>query len=145
MKSAMEMVAEFHRKHGMPHSDVPHVTEDAQRRILRLALLHEEIDELMDGLGLSEEVGGEGELVAWGPPDENAVADALADIAYLTVGAAVEWGIPLDRVFAEVHRSNMTKEPGYERADGKIGKGPEYSPPDVAGVLDGAMQRARNS
>lgn len=36
-----------------------------------------------------------------------------------------------------VHRSNMTKEPGYERADGKIGKGPGYEPPDVAGVLEG--------
>lgn len=102
MKSAMEMVAEFHRKHRMPHSDVPRVTEDGPRRILRLALLREEVDELMDGLGLSEAVGCEGELEVWGPPDETAVADALADITYLTIGAAVEWGIPLDRVFAEV-------------------------------------------
>lgn len=134
MKSAMQMVAEFHRKHGMPRADVPHVTEDAQRRILRLELIQEEVDELTEALGIANV---RGEYVATDKASVADTADALADIAYLVIGACVEWGLPLERLLREVHRSNMTKEPGHERSDGKIGKGPGYSPPDIAGVLWG--------
>src|SRR4051812_4427776 len=38
-----------------------------------------------------------------------AVADAIADLLYVTYGAALTFGIPVREVFAEVHRSNMTK------------------------------------
>jgi predicted HAD superfamily Cof-like phosphohydrolase len=134
MKSAMEMVAEFHRKHGMPRSEVPCVTEDAQRRILRLELIREEVDELREALGL---VDGNAGTYAHDRASFVDTADALADIAYLVIGSAVEWGIPLPEILEEVHRSNMTKEPGNNRADGKILKGPGYSPPDIAGVLWG--------
>ena len=40
--------------------------------------------------------------------------------------------IPLDDVFAEIHRSNMTKTPNGTE---KPGKGDGYSPPDIAGIL----------
>lgn len=50
---------------------------------------------------------------------------------------------PMDRVFAEVHRSNMTKEGGGKRADGKILKGPGYESPDIAAVLRGAAERSK--
>ena len=48
-----------------------------------------------------------------------AVADALGDRAYLLLGDAVSTGIPLDKVFAEVHRSNMTKKGGLKSSEGK--------------------------
>jgi predicted HAD superfamily Cof-like phosphohydrolase len=48
-------------------------------------------------------------------------------------------GLPLREAFAEVHRANMTKEPGYRIGAAKYGpgggKGPGYSPPDLVTVL----------
>lgn len=65
------------------------------------------------------------------------IADAIADITYVLIGTAIELGIPFDRVFAEVHRSNMTKliPPVAIREDGKIIKGPHYEPPQIALIL----------
>jgi len=67
------------------------------------------------------------------------VADAIADLLYVVYGTAVAFGINADAVFAEVHRSNMSKagEDGkaIRREDGKVMKGPNYSPPDIKGVL----------
>ena len=66
-------------------------------------------------------------------------ADALADLVYVVYGMALETGIDLAAVLAEVQRSNMSKlgpdgRPVY-REDGKVLKGPGYVPPDVAGAL----------
>lgn len=66
--------------------------------------------------------------------DRVAAADALADLVYLCAGAALDLGIPLPEVLEEVHRANMTKDP--LTAAGTGGKGPNYTPPDVAKVLD---------
>lgn len=114
-----DMVREFHAKFGVPDSASPDIS---QHRELRIKLIAEEFRELRLALDANDVVE---------------VADALADLLYVTIGAALQWGIPLDRVFAEVHRSNMTKDGGGKRADGKILKGPGYAPPDVAAVLRG--------
>lgn len=87
---------------------------------LRHELIREELAEL-------KQAHDKGDLIG--------IADALADLAYVVVGAAVAFGIPLDRVFDEVHRSNMSKlgedgKPIY-REDGKVLKGPNYTPPDI--------------
>lgn len=67
-------------------------------------------------------------------------ADALTDIQYFTYGAMVCHGFDGDAALKEVHRSNMSKlgsdgKPIYRDSDGKILKGPNYSPPDLAAVL----------
>lgn len=54
-------------------------------------------------------------------------------------GTALEYGIPLDAVVEEIHRSNLSKlgvdgRP-VKRADGKVAKGPNYFRPDIAKVL----------
>ena len=73
---------------------------------------------------------------------------ALTDLADETcrLGATL-WGMPLRDLFEEVHRSNMTKtfSPTTNTAGGKYGsgvnpKGPGYSPPDIAGVLNYARE-----
>ncbi|RJF44973.1 GNAT family N-acetyltransferase [Actinomyces sp. 2119] len=74
-----------------------------------------------------------------GTRDTVGAADALADLVYVIYGMALETGIDLAAVLAEVQRSNMSKlgedgRPVY-REDGKVLKGPGYFPPDVAGVL----------
>lgn len=82
------------------------------------------------------EEGGSELLRALAIRDKVLLADALADLAYVTYGCAVTFGIPLDLVFAEVHRSNMTKEPQPDDPMiRKLSKGPSYSPPDIERVL----------
>lgn len=71
------------------------------------------------------------------------IADALADLAYVVIGAAVAHGLTrFPEIFAEIHRSNMSKL-GVDgnpllRADGKVLKSPDYSPPDLERFVDGA-------
>lgn len=67
--------------------------------------------------------------------DHIAFADALTDIEYVTLGAGHAVGVDLDVTFDEVQRSNMSKlgpdgKPMY-REDGKVMKGPNYTPPDL--------------
>lgn len=61
--------------------------------------------------------------------------DAIGDIIYVLIGLALKCGYDLDGAFREIHRSNMSKlgtdgKPIY-RDDGKILKGPDYTPPDL--------------
>ena len=92
---------------------------------LRISLIEEELDELKQAIR-----------------DNNIkeVADALTDILYVTYGAGHAFGIDLDECFKEVHRSNMSKlgedgKPIY-REDGKVLKGPNYSEPDLKGIVN---------
>jgi len=62
-------------------------------------------------------------------------AKECADLLYVVYGTAVEFGFPIDEVFHEVHRSNMTKTPAVD-SGGKVTKGDNYEPADVAAVLD---------
>lgn len=87
--------------------------------LLRAAMAMEELAEWLAA-------HAEGDLVA--------VADAWADRAYVLLGDAVATGLPVAALFAEVHRSNMTKEPD-PLSTGKAIKGPDYSAPDISGVL----------
>lgn len=74
-----------------------------------------------------------------GTRDVVAAADALADLSVVTSTLALEAAIPIDPLLDEVHRSNLSKlgADGQPVRDerGKVVKGPNYSPPDVAGVL----------
>jgi predicted HAD superfamily Cof-like phosphohydrolase len=68
--------------------------------------------------------------------DYENLAKELADLLYVVYGTADEAGIPIDRVYAEVHNSNMTKTPAKD-AGGKVQKGPDYEPPDIEAALTG--------
>lgn len=98
---------------GRPTADIPDWVRD-----LRMALLDEEVEELRKAVA-------EGDIVA--------IADALGDIEHVTRGTAVAYGIPSDAVFAEIFRSNMTKD--NSPAEGKLVKGPGYEPPRIAEIL----------
>lgn len=144
MKS-IDQVREFHVLMGQPIGERPAFNERVR---LRLDLIAEEFKELCEACGYECEVfisaplverkhegGGRYYIGEHGPTDIVEAADALADLRYVTEGAALEWGIPLDAVTDEVHRSNMAKTGGPVRGDGKILKPPGWTPPDVAGVL----------
>lgn len=65
--------------------------------------------------------------------------DALCDLLYVTYGAACAYGVDIEPLFAEVHRSNMSKlgadgKPIY-REDGKVLKPGHWSAPDIMTAL----------
>ncbi|RSM63060.1 nucleotide pyrophosphohydrolase [Amycolatopsis sp. WAC 01376] len=121
---ASRAVAEFHSVFRLPMTAKPTVEVGDELAKLRVDLLVEEVGEFAD---------------ATKREDLFALADALGDIVYVAYGAALTYGIDLDAVLAEIHRSNMSKldEHGQPifRSDGKVLKSSSYSPPDMAGVL----------
>ena len=87
---------------------------------LRYDLIKEELNELEQAMKAK---------------DLKEVADALADILYVTYGAGCAYGIDLDKCFKEVQRANMSKlgkdgKPIYNEK-GKVMKGPNYFAPDL--------------
>jgi len=57
---------------------------------------------------------------------------------YVVYGTAVSYGIDIEPVFQEVHRSNMSKgNPEVVRAsNGKILKSRNWTPPDLEPILE---------
>ena len=67
------------------------------------------------------------------------VADACADLIWVIEGLAHSMGIPMQKVWNEVARSNHSKISSdgtvKKREDGKVMKPDTYSPPNIRGVL----------
>lgn len=80
-------------------------------------------------------------LEACAAEDVTEIADAIGDMLYILIGTALEHGMQdhLDRIFSEIHRSNMSKmgEDGkaIRREDGKILKGPKYFRPNIEQII----------
>ena len=138
------LVRRFHRLYGLPvRTDGPGLERESLH--MRMSLVAEEFAELVGAVygraarARVEAAWGRAAAADDGERDTVAAADALADLVYVIYGMALETGIDLAAVLAEVQRSNMSKlgadgRPVY-REDGKVLKGPGYFPPDVAGVL----------
>ena len=118
MNAEQTMVRDFHVKYGAPVQATPAQIEPKDR-LRRARLIVSEASEFLESADKNDFI----EMV-----------DALADLLVVVYGAAVEMGVDLEPVFAEVHRSNMSKNGGKD-AGGKILKGPDWSPPDILGVL----------
>lgn len=120
-KSNFERVQEFHR------IVCEHDYDGKQPRLLpietlqlRIKLIDEEETEL-------KESHEEGDIVN--------CAKELADLLYVVYGMADEMHIPIDKVFKEVHKNNMSKlgpdgKP-IRRSDGKILKPDSWKPLDM--------------
>ena len=138
------LVRRFHHVYGLPvRTDGPSLERESLH--MRMGLVAEEVAELVGAVygGAAREQVESGYRRALaaddGARDTVGAADALADLVYVVYGMALETGIDLAAVLAEVQRSNMSKlgadgRPVY-RQDGKVLKGPGYLPPDVAAVL----------
>ena len=116
-------VKDFHVAFGQLVGTTPNLPDTAERT-LRMRLLAEEMSEYQ---------------MAEADNDIVEIADALADIIYIACGTAVSYGIPLDKIWDEVHGSNMAKlvdgKPLY-REDGKVMKPAGWKAPDVKAILD---------
>ena len=116
-------VKEFMKTFGQEVVEKPQWPQDQVKK-LRLDLIQEELEELEDACE-------KGTLID--------VADALTDILYVVYGAGHSFGIDLDKCFAEVHQSNMSKldtngKPLYNK-EGKVIKGPRFKIPNLEKVL----------
>lgn len=63
------------------------------------------------------------------------IADAIADLIYVSVGTAIAYGIDLRPIWKAIHAANMQKANGPRRADGKVQKPPGWTHPDIAAIL----------
>jgi len=117
MNRMQEQIAEFHRKFGHVIGTIPAIS----RPELRIKLIREEAKELCDAIEA-------GDLVE--------AVDGICDLIYVTLGAAVEFGVDIEPIFDEVHRTNMLKEGGGTRADGKTLKPEGWQPPRIAELID---------
>lgn len=127
MKKALAAVQEFHEAFGLGVKKLPAADLEPEKIQLRYELMKEENEEY---------------LAAARDGDLHEIADALGDMLYILCGTILEHGMQdkITEVFEEIQRSNMSKlgadgKPVY-REDGKILKGPNYSRPDLAKILD---------
>lgn len=128
MKTLMNDVSDFHTACDLPVLSVPTIPS-ADRKALRIKLIDEEVNrELLPAMEADNIVE---------------ISDAMADSIYVIVGAALEYGVPLDRVWAAVQRANMAKVDPVtgkvrKRGDGKVLKPEGWTPPDITAVLANA-------
>lgn len=128
MQTVEQALVQFHRTYGLVINDTPLRHPAQELRKLRMSLHAEEYTELKKAMMNHSLIG---------------IADGICDLVYVAVGTAVSYGIPFDRCFAEVQRSNMSKlgEDGLPivREDGKILKGPNFTPPDLESIIYGRI------
>lgn len=146
MRQLLADVAAFHAVMGCgPDASEPLTSPPDDVVRLRAKLIGEEFTETIGGMtGLTkteikEAVAVQAALIDLVPVafDLEAVADGLADLIYVCVGSALAFGIPLDRVWAEVQRANMAKAGGPRREDGKCLKPEGWKPPDIHAAIWG--------
>lgn len=136
MNEWVQMVREFHCKFGQPVAERPGLISGTRAR-LRDSLIDEEAEEISDAICATlydQPNHREAEKIA-------AIADGLADEIFVCIGTALEYGIDLDRVFAEVHRTNMLKTGGGTSDAGKILKPPGWQPPRIREIIEEDMKR----
>jgi predicted HAD superfamily Cof-like phosphohydrolase len=134
---------EFHTAVGQPVVTGPKVPSEGRVR-LRCRLIAEEFFETLEAMIPFD---GDPELkrarerimaacdVAPVEIDFVELADGLGDLDYVVEGTRLEFGIDGGPIAAEIHRSNIAKSKGDKRADGKILKPKDWTPPDIRGEL----------
>ena len=141
------LVQQFHRTYFMPDRvrDGQEPTLDYERLHMRVSLIREEFAELLGAVygkearAIVEEATQRATAADDGTRDIIETADALGDLVYVIYGMALESGIDLNRVLAEIQASNLSKlMPDGSvklREDGKVLKGPNFFTPNIARAL----------
>lgn len=126
----MKDIADFHRRFALKPLAKPGFLDD-DGMMFRVKFLREEVEEL---------------VTAWGKKDLPDAADALVDVVYVALGTMYLMGLPLDALWDEVQRANMTKVRAGNADESKRGsvldvvKPPGWIAPDIAGVLRRAVR-----
>jgi len=121
MKKEQEMVREFMLKAGQDCPKTPTLEPLQSVKDLRYNLIWEELQELWNAMYDCNRIG---------------IADSIGDLLVVVLGTAVAFGMDIEPIFNEIHRSNMTKFiDGHKREDGKWVKGPSYSPANLEPII----------
>ena len=122
MNEEQKMVLEFHEQFELLINTTPKIV-GKDLHDLRVALIDEEFKELKEAMQNKNMIK---------------IADGIADLLYVIYGTAITYGLDIEPIFREVHRSNMSKgNPEVVRApNGKILKGKNWSPPDFSSLLE---------
>ena len=112
----MKQAAEFRTAYG--------ITNNVTHEMMQLRLIAEEFEEFRNAAEFER--------------DEDCLKE-LADLVYVCAQYAANLGWDLDEAMARVHASNLSKlgsdgKP-LRRADGKVLKGPNYTPPDLKDLV----------
>ena len=132
----LKKLVEFHEVFRGYMEIEPNPSIPADVTAMRIRLLQEELDEYREAVGREDLVE---------------IADALIDLLYVLFGTIVSHGLQnyAEALFAEVHRSNMSKldmdgVPIF-RQDGKVLKSDLFSPPNLKRILwPDSQPNARN-
>lgn len=126
IKIPISLVKKFHEAYGLTVEEHPTVDLPHEIIHLRHKLMEEETKEYFEAAKKKDIVE---------------VADALGDMLYILCGTIISHGCQhlFDEIFTEIHRSNMSKldskgKPIY-REDGKVLKGPNFTPPDLTPIV----------
>lgn len=133
-------VRDFHKLFDLSVGNISNPKiQDAK---LRIKLMKEEFDELIEAIGykiVHDEFGNyeikENVYPKCNREQLNDIAKELSDLLYVTYGTGVSFGIDCDEIFRKVHESNLSKlgedmKP-IRREDGKVLKGPNYKPANI--------------
>lgn len=126
MQKQINQVKKFHEVFGAGILNSPTIP-NADRVELRVRLITEEAQELIDGLNT-------GNLLE--------VCDGACDLLYVLLGTVLECGLQhkFEEMFDEVQRSNMSKTDANGKAilreDGKVLKSEFFSKPDLLTILE---------
>lgn len=138
MNPLQQATQDFCDTFGIRYSKYPTTAVDILTVESRRKHVQEELEETIRG---------------WARSDLTEVADGLADLLYVTLQLANTFGIDIEPVFWEVHRSNMTKvwppsTPDSAKFDTGDGRGrylkpPTFSPPNLNPILTSMMQKGK--
>jgi len=123
LNTKQDKIAEFMKKINQNVRTKPTTNIPYREKMLRIKLIIGEVSELIDAMSNDNLIE---------------IADGLGDILYVIYGTCNTYGIHIEDIFDEIHRSNLTKsvEDGGEDSSGKVLKGPNYSPPDIKSLID---------
>lgn len=119
-------VRKFMELFGQECPDKPTLA-DFETRKLRYELIREELDELFSAYLKVDKVPELESLTE--------VADSLIDILYVTYGALIAHGLPIQALWDEVAANNLTKIGGGKDENGKVQKPDNYQPPKIREIL----------
>lgn len=132
-------VEQFHRACDLFIADRPGL----RRQDLLAGLIEEEARETL------ESITGYQVAIHYGPPSErgpdliNAI-DGLCDLLCVLYGAALMWGIDIEPFWKEILRTNLAKQGGPRRSDGKQLRPAGWEPPNLVPILDEQRRRPRD-
>jgi len=123
-------VHEFHEASALHEAPTRPTIPGRERRELCEDLIVEEYDELFRAIENDDLVE---------------MADAAADLIYVVIWTCIEYGIPLDKVWPEVQRTNMAKIDATtgkveRKPNGKIAKPEGWTPPNIHKIIHVSSQ-----